>query len=210
MRIRTLTFATVLAALTAMPGLASTVTLNVVGGQLVGASNVEVNGALYDVEFVDGTCAALFDGCDAQSDFIFSTLDQALAAGRSLSETVFLDGPLGNFDSDPSLTAGIERSGPFSNQGTLLIPFAVVRDRALAADFFNGSPDPIGGNDDRVSAGNSILISYDTSQTTRSVYARFSPSDIAPVPLPAGGVLLLAGLVAFGALRARRRSPTAS
>ena len=32
------------------------------GGQLVGATGVNVNGALYDVSFMDGTCFALY-GC---------------------------------------------------------------------------------------------------------------------------------------------------
>jgi hypothetical protein len=33
-------------------------------GILTGATGVNVGGTLYDVEFVDGSCIALFDGCD--------------------------------------------------------------------------------------------------------------------------------------------------
>ena len=33
-------------------------------GQLTDATGVDVDGSLYHVEFVDGTCAALFVGCD--------------------------------------------------------------------------------------------------------------------------------------------------
>jgi hypothetical protein len=36
--------------------------LNVVGGQLLGASNVDVGGNLFNVQFLDGTCIDLFDG----------------------------------------------------------------------------------------------------------------------------------------------------
>jgi len=35
----------------------------VVGGELVGATNVNVGGTLYDVQFVEGTCVDLYDGC---------------------------------------------------------------------------------------------------------------------------------------------------
>ena len=50
---------------------ASAATLNVVGGQLMGASGVDVGGILYDVEFLDGTCIDLFSGCDESADFDF-------------------------------------------------------------------------------------------------------------------------------------------
>jgi len=33
-------------------------------GAPTGVINVKVGGALYDVEFVDGTCVALLDGCN--------------------------------------------------------------------------------------------------------------------------------------------------
>ena len=40
-------------------------------GILTGATGVNLNGTLYDVEFVDGTCEALFNGCDSFEDFTF-------------------------------------------------------------------------------------------------------------------------------------------
>ena len=51
-------------------------------GILTGATGVNVEGTLYDVEFVDGTCAALFDGCDSVNDFTFSTEADALVASQ--------------------------------------------------------------------------------------------------------------------------------
>jgi opacity protein-like surface antigen len=48
-----------------MASSAQAATLDVVGGQLHGAFGVDVNGSLYDVEFLGGTCIELFDGCDA-------------------------------------------------------------------------------------------------------------------------------------------------
>ena len=65
-----------------------------------------VGGTLYNVEFVDGTCAAVFTGCDATSDLTFTTSADALTAGQALLDQVFLDGSAGNFDSHPERTLG--------------------------------------------------------------------------------------------------------
>ncbi|MGD1877541.1 MAG: PEP-CTERM sorting domain-containing protein [Kiloniellaceae bacterium] len=79
----------------------ATPVLNVVGGQLVGASNVEVLGVLYDVTFVEGSCVEVFSGCDnAAEDFDFTHFTPALAAAQALLDSVFI----GIFDDDPSLT----------------------------------------------------------------------------------------------------------
>jgi hypothetical protein len=81
--------------------------LVVSGGILTGAKGVDVGGTLYDVEFMDGTCVALFNGCDnPATDFTFTTQADALAASQALLDQVFLDGGQGNFDSTPSLTVG--------------------------------------------------------------------------------------------------------
>ena len=85
---------------------AQAATLNVVDGQLMGASDVLVDGNLYDVQFLDGTCIGLYNGCDEISDFTFQTLTSASLASQALLERVFLDGPAGTFDSSPSLTHG--------------------------------------------------------------------------------------------------------
>ena len=54
--IRSLSFAFVLVLVAASS--AGAATLNVSGGQLLGASGVIVDGISYDVEFLDGTCIA--------------------------------------------------------------------------------------------------------------------------------------------------------
>jgi hypothetical protein len=91
------------AALVLMASGAQAATLNVIGGQLMGASDVLVDGSLYDVQFLDGTCADLYSGCDDVSDFTFQT--GAFLASQALRDQVFLDGPLGNFDTHPELTS---------------------------------------------------------------------------------------------------------
>jgi hypothetical protein len=39
---------------------------------ILGIRDLELGGALYDVEFVDGTCIDLFSGCDGAGDFPFN------------------------------------------------------------------------------------------------------------------------------------------
>jgi hypothetical protein len=66
------------------PPVASAATLNVVGGRLMGASGVIVDGSSYDVAFLDGTGLALYRGCDAVLDFSFQSSDAALEARQAL------------------------------------------------------------------------------------------------------------------------------
>jgi hypothetical protein len=77
------------AALVLMASGAQAVTLNVIGGQLHGASNVLVGGSLYDVQFLDGTCIGLYSGCDDVSDFTFQTEASAVLASQALLDQVF-------------------------------------------------------------------------------------------------------------------------
>ncbi|MFQ5329857.1 MAG: hypothetical protein ACE5D4_07705, partial [Thermodesulfobacteriota bacterium] len=81
---------------------ASAATLDVSGGQLMGASGVNVGGTLYDVAFKAGSCFTLFGGC-TPSAFAFPSIgDAADVASSALLAQVFL----GPFDSDPRLTNG--------------------------------------------------------------------------------------------------------
>ncbi|MEM7254372.1 MAG: hypothetical protein AAF493_23380, partial [Pseudomonadota bacterium] len=93
---------------------ASAATLVVDNGVLLGATGVNVNGALYDVSFQDGVCASLYDGCDENSDFPFANpndIDDRTVgdlANQALMNQVFIDSPQGAFDSQPELTVGCE------------------------------------------------------------------------------------------------------
>lgn len=77
-------------------------------GELSGAYGVEVGNMLYNVEFIDDSCVNIFSGCNDVSDFMFQTRNSATAASLALIEQVFVDQPSGAYDSDPSLTHGIE------------------------------------------------------------------------------------------------------
>ena len=101
----------------------SAATLNVSGGILLGASDVDVDGTPYDVVFVEGTCIDVFSGCDSNDDFNFNNPD-ALLATLALLDQVFLDGVLGSFDSEPELTFGCTTT--VTDDCHALTPYAVV------------------------------------------------------------------------------------
>lgn len=106
--------------------------LTVVGGELVGATNVSVNGSFFDVTFVEGNCFSLFDNCNEASDFDFQTQADAVAAAQALLDQVFIDGPAGQFDTDPELTFSCVNTFactaviPFDSQGFQNFSFAAA------------------------------------------------------------------------------------
>ena len=76
-------------------------------GELVGATAVVVDGKMYDVHFVDGSCIEVFEGCE-EANFFFHTSDESQRASQALVDQVFIDGLLGNFDSEPDLMRGCD------------------------------------------------------------------------------------------------------
>ena len=90
------------AASLAVPSARATVVLDVVGGQLLGATGVVVDsfggfgGGTYDVEFLDGSCAELFLPCNPlqmppgiQTAPFIGDGDAAFSAGNALLGQVF-------------------------------------------------------------------------------------------------------------------------
>ena len=190
MNIKTLAAAAYLTLASLAPAWA--VSLDIVGGQLQGASNVIVGTSSFDVEFLDGTCAALFGGCNAPGDFAFTDEATALGAAQALLDQVFVDVPGGAFDSDPRLTRGILQS-----TGNIIIPFAAGDPRFAAAIFINKP----GSSVDEFYSANP-LFTLDTLFQTDLAFARFTSTSVpSAVPLPAGGLLLLSALAGLGALR---------
>jgi hypothetical protein len=87
----------------------------------MGASGVDVGGTFYDVQFLDGTCIDLYNGCDDVSDFTFQTQAAAILAAQALLDQVILDGGVGQFDSQPGLTFGCISLAVFCD---VLTPYA--------------------------------------------------------------------------------------
>ena len=100
-------FSTALFAVTALFASASysATVLTDGSGQLISATGVNVGGAFYDVNFLDGGCSALFDGCDDPSNFVFSNAVAAQNASQALLDQVIVGT---SFNADPALIQGCD------------------------------------------------------------------------------------------------------
>jgi len=193
--VRRLSHAILLVLFVCLSASANALTLNVVDGQLVGASNVDVGGDLYDVLFTDGSCITLFSGCDSNSDFLFTTEAAALAVATALDQQVFVDGAQGDFDTVPGLTSDCGYSVvcevyvPYMTNGTT-VQVTRVENRA--------PPGP-----DEVEGGRLLLtVSTDLSQESENYAATYAV--LTAVPEPSTGLLVAIGLAGLGARQRRR------
>ncbi len=179
-----------------MTGTAGAATLNVVGGQLLGATGVIVDGSSYSVEFLDGTCVALFNGCDDITDFTFQSSAAAVLASQALLDQVFLDGAEA-FDSTPELTVGC---GETEGLGCLVLTPYGVGDAAAA---WNNDGVFL---EDTTLGGLTFEPAFDFTGVPDAAWAVWTASA-PPTPVPSmnplAAGLLTAGLIALG-VRNRR------
>lgn len=179
--------------------------LNVVGGQLLGASSVDIDGVLYDVEFVDGQCPDLFSGCDAASDFGTSSSATAVLFAEALRDQILIDGPQGSFDSDPGLVAGC---GTGEDQCIFIIPYGVDSANSLGVWFYNNASSA----DTILTGPASTPFGFETGDPFGDgiTWARWTLHATPAVPSvsPAASLALLALLAASGAwaMRSARRA----
>lgn len=185
------------------PSAKATVILDVVGGELIGARNVNVDGTLYDVTFDGGTCVDQFSGCDnAADDFTFTTFQTAAVAAAALIEQVFLDSAAGLFDSEPELTRGCDGlavcffSIPYSLSGGTF--FALIAEN-LADD----------GVDVVSDSFTSRFTDYSSPFFPSDSFAIFTLASGGPIEVDEPGTLLLFGCAMLGlglVCRKNRRS----
>lgn len=187
------------------------------GGRLIGAQGVQVEGSLYDVSFVDGTCVALFNGCDALSDFTFNTLDRAYDASAALLEQVFnADSAI---DLDPALTRGCEGAWGTNAYGVVVAACWVLTPTIFSIDGQLATTMVLNDNRDLYDqASQTRLIfgqGFDTGaggQWARRTYAVWSAAGAAtPVSAPGSAGLALSALAVMAlmaplARRAGRRT----
>jgi len=144
------------------------------GSKLQGATSVAVDGTLYDVEFVDGECPALFNGCNEASDFAAGSQATATLFAEALRDQVFVDGTQGNFDSDPGLAEGCGAGG---SQCIFIIPYDVDASNSLGVWFYNNET----GTDTILSTPASTPFGFATSSPSIT-WARWTLHSAAAVP----------------------------
>lgn len=171
-------------------------------GHLTGATGVTVGSATYDVTFAEGTCAGLFGGCAANSDFTFG--GDALGA-QAAAQALLAQVLTGGFDTDFALTFGC--GAPNISDGCLaLIPWDTGSGVVTAGAAYNTNnvSDPTG-------IGVGFQTSFDTTSAPQYVWALFAPSTAGAVPEPSTWAMMLLGFLGAGAaLRRERRFPAAA
>jgi hypothetical protein len=155
-------------------------------GQLAGARGLIVQGQSYDVQFADGTCAALFNGCTSSANFTFQTAPAADAAASALTE-VFTDSALGLFDTNPGLVVGC--IGALTGCNTL-IPYVFNGNFIITRAYNNGASSVEAGNP-FTSQFSFRYAAFDSSTIVFDNFAIFAPS----VPEVSTAAMFLAGLL---------------
>lgn len=83
--------------------------LQIEKGILIGAKSVNINNVFYDVTFKGQNFVEAYEIIGSTSSkMIFSIESEARAASQALLDQVFLDGPRGQFDTNPLLTRGCD------------------------------------------------------------------------------------------------------
>jgi len=185
----------VLAWVLCLPVSAWALSLTVVGGQLMGAKDVKVGTLFYDVSFVEGTCASLFNGCNDATDFTFTNGTEADLASWALINDVLLDvAGVGNFDTLPSLTNGITKD----NHGYIMTPFGSTAPSIIWSSYATNVGTGLGSN--FVQNGYTISRTADTASMPYIVYAKWAAAPT-QAPEPATIILLCSGLAGFSFMR---------
>jgi hypothetical protein len=155
-------------------------------GRLIGATDVNVGGQLHEVHFYQ--CYNSFSCLESG----FTSESAATAAAQALLDQVFLDGPQGLFDSDPSLTRGCTNEPVYSSGFDacwIVVPYTYGNMMGSVA-FNSSTTDSAGPGFGWMSHGQDTLGGF--------VFATF-------VPEPSAWALMLLGFGAMGLVLRRQR-----
>ena len=184
---------------------ATALVYDVSGGKLAGIQNINVNGTLYDVSFIDGSYTSIFG--DA-SNLAFTSSGDATAASNALISAladgvVANDGNTYNFDTNDVKL--IEGCG-YTMYCYILTPYGDYTNTS-GLNYVSDSAAYV-WNDTTSDFSTSYPMAVDTDTGTGVtdywlVYARWSPST--SVPEPATIALMGLGLAGVGFTRRRTR-----
>ena len=198
--------------------------LQVQDGILTGAKHVSIFGTFtgitsyYDVEFLDGTCAAVFSGCNNfyfGLNYNYSPALAAKEASQALLDQVFINRGAGKlYDDNPTLTRGcsdlylceVMTPNQRSNyQGVTFISRAL--NYSLTPHEFYGNV-----SDATLEQGfdNMFVDVFDFTWAPNLTWARWTPSmpnnTPEPTSVPEPGMLPLLSLGLVGSLVVRRKA----
>jgi hypothetical protein len=158
-----------------------------------------VDGISYDVEFLDGTCIALYNGCDDVSDFTFQTSGAANVAANALLDQVFLPGA-GGFGGQQSnsQTNGCRTGGAACELYTPYGFFEAELNLGVAGAH------NVTGVDLQFVVLEAIQREFDTSPET-NVDTVFAVWSVGVVPEPGTGLLMGLGLLGLSVSNRRQR-----
>lgn len=162
----------------------------IVGGELIGADDIFVNGISYSLRFVDGSCLDLFNGC---TSFVIPLNDVNDAVDAILNQ-VFFGGSSDPYDSMPELTRGCEDSASC----TIQVPHTSFGSQVSVSGATNypGITPPDGPvNGIRTQA-------EDLTDIPDMTYAVFTPTVI---PLPAAAWLFGSAVLGLGVVKRRKK-----
>lgn len=166
-------------------------------GQLLGVDGVDVNGTLYNVDFLEGSCYTFFAPCLSNDDLDFD-ITLALDASWALKEQAFDVPEWSLYTSNPSMTNGCEDLYGC----TIFTAYSVNSDPMGNAQYFNGDGLFFF---DTVNTCGLCYRADDTTTNPTTVFAIWEEaSGPSPVPVPAAAWLFGSALAGLRMLSQRK------
>ena len=179
------------------PASESTTIWNIDNGNLLGAFNVNVDGTLWDVRFIDG----LFDIVFTDASFVeVRTVSEAGAFSGALSELVIRDVAPYLLDSRPASVFGCS----VIEYCELLTPFGLMHVGGVFTEV-SIYQNIFGGGGDSVNNNNWYSTQFDTTNAIQAVWAVWEQKVVEDIPEPATFSILALGLIGLASRRFKKQ-----